>query len=362
MSMNKVKLQYLKINRDTTIKQAIQKLNETAEKILFVVDEKNKLIGTVTDGDIRRGIINGLGFNENVEAIMYRDFITISHDAPEKEEYARKLMLGKKIEQIPVLNIEGIIEDVILWSDIIGEETQSKPNQFYSNHVVIMAGGKGTRLDPFTRVLPKPLMPVGTKPIIEVIMERFYKEGFHRFIYTLNYKKEYLKLYLKENGFLYDIDWVEEEDFLGTAGSLSLLKKKITNTFFVVNCDSLLDVSFEDIMKWHKEQKAAITVVGCHNEVKIPFGVLHLSNGKLEKMLEKPVHDVIINTGVYVMEPDVISYISEGKPIDMNQLIEIVMEKEKVGVYPIYGGWLDIGQWEEYKKTLRHIEGKDFDI
>ena len=350
--MDKTKLKSLLSTVDATIKQAMKQLSDGGGKILFVVDKNEKLIGTVTDGDIRRGIIKGYGFSERIESLMKREFLSIKVDMQDKEEYVKSLILKTKIEQIPVLDGNGIIVDVILWTDILAGKKQLRANKLHSNRIVIMAGGKGTRLDPFTKIFPKALIPIGNKPVIEIIMERFFQYGFHKFIYTLNYKKEYLKLFLKENNFPYCIDWVEEEDYLGTAGSLALLRDKITETFFVVNCDSLLDIDFQEILNWHKEHKAAMTIVGCHNEVKIPFGVLQLSDGRLEKILEKPAHDVIINTGVYVMESHIISYISEGSQIDMNKLIDIVAKKEKISVFPIYGGWFDIGQWDEYKKSI----------
>lgn len=354
--MEKTKLKSLLIPTDITIKQAMQKLNTTGGRILFVVDESLRLLGTVTDGDIRRGIINGLGFSTTIGKIMYRDYIAVKANVPKVEDCARQMMIKNKIEQVPVLNDTGEIIDIILWTDILEEKKPFEAKRFYSNPVVIMAGGKGSRLDPFTKIFPKPLIPIGNKPAVEIIMERFYRYGFHKFIYTLNYKKEYLKLFLRENKFPYVIDWVEEEDFLGTAGSLSLLKDKITETFFVANCDSLLDVNFQEILGWHKEHKAAMTIIGCHNEVKIPFGVLGMTDGKLESITEKPVHDAVINTGVYVMEPHVFSYMLEGKQVDMNKLIDLVSKKEKITVYPIYGGWFDIGQWEEYKKSLEHFK------
>ena len=355
--MDKTKLKSLLIPRDTTIKQAMQKLNTNAEKILFVVDEEVKLLGTITDGDIRRGLINGLEFNNEVEKIMHQGFIAVRSDTPEVDDHVKQLMIKNKIEQVPVLDDKKRIVDVILWIDVLGERKPPESKKLHQNYVVIMAGGKGSRLDPFTKILPKPLIPINNKPVIEIIMERFYQCGFHKFIYTLNYKKEYIKLFLRENKFPYIIDWVEEDDFLGTAGSLALLKGKIKETFFVVNCDSILDVNFQEILDWHREHEAAMTIIGCHNEVKIPFGVLHLSNGRLEKILEKPVHDVVINTGVYIMEPHIISYISEGSQIDMNKLIDIVAKKEKISVFPIYGGWFDIGQWDEYKKSITELRG-----
>ena len=357
--MDKAKLKSLLIFPDVTIKQAMQKLNETAEKILFVVDEQNKLLGTVTDGDIRRAIINGLGFGDAIENVMYKDFFSLNINTPKIEDQAKKIMFENKIEQIPILNERGEIIDIILWTEVLEQKVQPKSKRLYNNHVVIMAGGKGTRLDPFTKILPKPLIPIGNKPVIEIIMERFYQCGFHKFIYTLNYKKEYMKLFLKENTFSYDINWIEEDEYLGTAGGLSLIADRINDAFFVANCDSVLDVDFGQVMKWHKEHNATMTIIGCHSEVKIPFGVLELSNGKLKKIYEKPVHDVIINTGVYVMEPCVLSYIPAGKNMDMNNLIDLVIEKEKITVFPIHkDGWFDIGQWEEYKRSLKHL-GED---
>lgn len=354
--MDKTKLKSLLIETGTTIKQTMQKLNETSEKILFVVASDERLIGTITDGDIRTALINGMEFSEKIENVMQRQFISINQDVKDREEVAKKLMLDTKVEQIPVLDKRGAIADVIIWTDILEDRKRSGPVHVYQNQVVIMAGGKGTRLDPFTKILPKPLIPIGNKPVIEIIMERFALNGFSNFIYTLNYKKEYIKLFLKENALPYTIDWVEEEEFLGTAGSLLLLKDKVADTFIVTNCDSLMDIDFGEVMKWHREHKAAMTIVGCHNEFQIPFGVLEISNGRLDSITEKPVHDVIINTGVYVMEPSVLSCIPEGRPFNMNELIDVLLEKETLTVYPIYGGWLDIGQWKEYRKSLDKLE------
>lgn len=353
--MDQIKLKSLLVQPETTIKEAMHKLNETSEKILFVVDRKDKLLGTVTDGDIRTGLINGLQFTDKIQNIMHREFISIHLDNADIRENVRKLMIEQKIEQIPVLDLSGTIVDVCLWTDLLGEKKEIKSGILYENRVVVMAGGIGTRLDPFTRILPKPLIPIGNKPVIKLIMENFYQNGFYRFTYSLNYKKEYIKLYLKEDSSPYSIDWVEEEDFYGTAGSLSLLRDTISDTFFLTNCDSLMTVNYCDVLKWHKDNHASITIIGCHNEVKIPFGVLQLNNGILSGIIEKPVHDMIINTGVYVMEPEVIAYIKEGQRMDMNELIEIVATKEKVVVYPIYGGWMDIGQWAEYKKSVEHF-------
>jgi len=354
MDINKVK--ELLIPSGMNIKDAMKKLNDTAEKILFVVDENEILLGTVSDGDIRRGIISGLDFLEEVKVIMNKNFIAIKSNTTDIDKQARELMHKNTIMQIPVVADNGTIKDIISWMDLLDEKKHSDPVKLQSNQVVVMAGGKGVRLDPFTKILPKPLIPIGHKTIIEHIMERFYRSGFHRFLYTLNYKKEYIKLFLKESELPYTVDWVEEDDYLGTAGGLTLLKEKICDTFFVTNCDSLLDINFESVLDWHKEQKASITIIGCHNEFRIPFGVLECANSKLDKLLEKPIHDVIINTGVYVMEPHIIEKIPIDASLNMNELIDLVSREDKITVYPISHGWFDVGQWNEYKKTLRYLE------
>ncbi len=346
----KVSLKSLFICEDTTIKQAMKKLNDTAEKILFVVNEKSALIGT----DIRRGLIHELTFNDKVIKIMHKDCFKISEEEPDKIKTAKNIMLKNEIEQIPVVDKRNRIVDVILWTDIFAGKQRNRRKSL-SNPVVIMAGGKGARLDPFTRILPKPLIPIGNKPIIEILMEKFYSFGFSRFIFTLNYKKEYIKMFLAENDFDYKIDWVEENKYLGTAGALSLLKNKVKDTFFVTNCDIILDSDYSAILDWHKSHKNLITIIGCHKEIMIPYGILEAENGLLGEFVEKPRYDVLINTGLYVLEPGVISLIPKGKYIDMNTLIELAKKKGRVSIYPVYEGWLDIGQWDEYKKSLKSL-------
>jgi dTDP-glucose pyrophosphorylase len=320
------------------------------------VDSKNKLQGTVTDGDIRRGLINGLGFGGKIKDVMYRNYRFIPQNESDISEKARYIMLEQKIEQIPVLDGNKTIIDVILWTDIFGRRESAQQRQFFLTPVVIMAGGKGTRLDPLTKILPKPLIPVNERPIIEVIMEKFYRYGFNNFIFTLNYKKEYIKMFLKENEFPYNLNWVEENKYMGTAGGLSLLKDKVNETFFVSNCDIILNADYADILRWHKKHSNIMTLIGCHKEVKIPYGVLEMRDGVLRNFIEKPDYDVIVNTGVYVMEPKILNMIPEDSHMDMNILIENVSRKGKVSVYPVHGGWFDIGQWDEYLKNIKELK------
>lgn len=356
--MKNLELAKILISPDATIKKAMKTLNATAERILFVVNVERVLIGTITDGDIRRGLIKGCTFNDPVVKIMHRKFYAVRDNMREKTDQLRKIMIDKEIEQIPVVDDRGRIVELIIWTDIFGNKKKNLKKKMMSNQIVIMAGGRGSRLDPFTKILPKPLIPIDEKSVIEIIMDKFYQSGFRKFILTLNYKKEYIKLFIKENKFPYLIDWVEENEPTGTAGSLALLAGKIRKPFFVTNCDILVDVDYRDVLDWHTSHGNMMTLIGCHKEVEIPYGVLEMDGGRLKRFVEKPNYDIIINTGVYLLEPEALKLISKGKPMDMNHLIEKISKSGKVSVYPMHQGWFDLGQWEEYKKSTKHLSGR----
>lgn len=353
------KLKSLLIAPTATVKEAIHKLNETGDKILFVSDERGKVLGAVSDGDVRRGIIAGTQLTATVDSIMKRQFIFVRDDCPDMKKEAKKLMQHHVIEQIPVLDQDGIITDVLLWIDFLAAEilSERKTVPVIDSPVIIMAGGRGTRLDPFTKILPKPLIPLGDKPIIEHIMDRFFENGFSNFKLIINYKKEMIKAYFSEKSLPYAIEFLEEKEFCGTAGGVSLLRDCIKDTFLVTNCDTLLSGSYLDYIKWHKEQTNVMTIVGSHKEVTVPYGVLCMNNGALVNIDEKPKIDLFINTGTYIMDPEVFRFINEGEYLDMDKLIIKIKTAfpDRIGVYPHWGGWFDIGQWDEYKKSLREL-------
>lgn len=357
--MNKEELKLLLISQTCTIKEAIQRLNETGRKILFVVDERDHLIGTLSDGDIRRGIITGLMMPTPVEAVMRKRFISLTANTPNLPQEVRRLMQQHMIEQIPVLDVEGVILDVMMWIDFLDEE---RPKAVRSaagmdNPVVIMAGGKGTRLDPFTKILPKPLIPLGDKPIVEIIMDRFYENGFSRFILIVNYKKDMIKAYFGEKTCPYEVTFVEEKEFYGTAGGMFLLRDIVKQPFIVTNCDTILEGSYHDFFQWHKDHKNMMTIIGSHKEITVPYGVLCMNNGFLDKIDEKPKLDLFINTGTYVFEPSVFEFIQDCQPLDMDKLISRMrtLHADRIGVYPHWGGWFDIGQLDEYRKSLKEF-------
>ncbi len=347
MLQKKKQVEGIKIVREKTILEGMQQLNDTASQILLVVDDDGKLFGSLTDGDIRRAIGDGKPLQTCVGEICNTSPKTLSRYS---KEAALRLMEEFSISRIPVVDSNGVPIAVVSMTDILPEEDEA----VRENKVVIMAGGRGSRLDPITRIVPKPLLPVGDKPMLELIMESFAKCGFSEFLLSINYRKDFIKTYLAERSDLpFSISCIEEDTFLGTAGSLALMKEKLTETFFVSNCDILVDVNYISALEFHEENECAFTMVGALKKVSVPYGVIHLRNGEFDRIEEKPDVPLIVNTGVYLLEPSCIDLIGRDEKLDMPDLIErIRREGGKVGVFPVHRKWIDIGQWGEYKQAL----------
>jgi dTDP-glucose pyrophosphorylase len=356
--MDSEKIKAFQIQQGASIKEAMLQLTRNGIKILFAVDEAHRLNGTLTDGDIRRGITSGLELSTRVTAIMTREFLCVDASDPRARQRCRELMQQHLVEYVPLIDEERRLADIASWRDYIAADGDQKEVHAPLNYpVVIMAGGKGVRLDPFTKILPKPLIPLGDKPIVEVIMDRFFEQGFHRFKLLIKHKKEMIKLYFSESSLPYEIEMIEEEDYGGTVGGLCLLKGKLDGTFILTNCDTLLEGDYGEFLNWHLHNENILTIIGSHKEVAVPYGVLNMNNGKLIDMVEKPKFDLFVNTGTYVMQPEILAAISHNEAMDIDRLIEKLQRDKanKVGVFPCWGGWFDIGQWDEYRKTLRKM-------
>lgn len=337
------------ISESISIKEAIKKLDETAKKILLVTNE-DILVGIVTDGDVRRWILNNGDMAKNVALIMnkspkfiYEKDITL----------AKEILKDEMIEAIPVLNTNKQVVDIIFWND----RFKSKLNHYkkLKNAVVIMAGGHGTRLEPFTKILPKPLIPIGDTPIVERIINRFNEYGCSNYYMTVNYKKNMIRAYFNDLDKEYTVDYVEEEKPLGTAGSLYLLKDKLQDTFFVSNCDILIEGNYSDMMKYHKENNNKVTLISSLKHYTIPYGVIEIDDESgVKQMMEKPEYDYLVNTGMYILEPECLEDIPENTFYHITELINQYIEKgEKIGVYPVSeNSWLDMGQFKEMENML----------
>ena len=342
------------IGRDSlTVSEAMQKIDANACGILFITDENRKLIGCITDGDVRRFLLSG-GKMEGLalEASNKHPKFAISI------EDAKHLYHKKNYIVIPIVNESGIIDD--LYTGELGEQIK-KHRTPLSIPVVINAGGRGTRLDPFTRVLPKPLIPVGELPIIEHIMKEYQSYSCSEFHIIVNYKKELMKAYFADNENHYNITWYDEEKPLGTGGGLSLLRGRFTDTFFFANCDALLTANYESMVKFHKENGNVITMVCAYKNMNIPYGVVEMGvNGTIEEMKEKPLMSFLTNTGIYIVEPEVIDDMEDGVAIGFPDIVEMERQKGKrVAVFPVSeNDWMDMGQLSELEKMRVKLYGE----
>jgi len=338
-----------------SLKTALKQIDKSGLQVLIVVDDKERILGIVTDGDVRRAIIKGLDFKTPIQVIMTKNPIAISYKSNKEE--ALRLMKKHEIRHIPVVDEKNKIINIFLWKDFLknGEVACATKNV----PVIIMAGGKGKRLDPFTKILPKPLIPIDEKPVIEVIMDNFKKYGFNKFIIALNYKAEMIKMYFAENPNNYQIEYIQEKDFLGTIGALSLIKDKLDQPFIVSNCDVVIDANYDDLLNYHKQNNNQITVLGVSRNINIPYGILNMKNecADFEEIIEKPDYHFIVNSGVYILELEVIDLIPTNLPTDMPELLVLAKKKGfKIQIYPVNCSWFDIGEWGEYKKAIEYMD------
>ena len=343
------------VNPHITIRQAMKVLNKTAEKCLLVVDENEKLLGTLTDGDLRRSILAGVNFSEDVSNSYHTKPTTLIKGKINAEE-AKQLFRDLKLDLIPVVNQDNAVVDYVTWSSM---NDGSRPKKLLADvPVVIMAGGKGTRLEPFTKVLPKPLVPINEKPIIEHIIERFTDVGVNQFILTVNYKARIMKAFFEELRPDFSVDFVEEQEPLGTAGSLKFLEDRFDQSFMVTNCDIIIKTDYHDLHAFHRKYNYDITLVASMKNYTIPYGTCELNHeGHLKNIIEKPEYDFLVNTGLYVLKPDVLKLIPGNQLYHITHLIEDVQKNGKtIGVYPIADdAWIDVGQWAEYQKAVEKI-------
>ena len=336
---------------DEKLVDVLPRMEQAGLQVLLVVDSEQKLLGIITDGDIRRVLLQSEALKTPLFKIMnshpktFKTGVSISA--------AKKLMLAENIRHLPLLDEQGRLVDLILWLDVFGKKRTPKREQ-----VVIMAGGKGTRLAPFTKILPKPMIPLGDKPVLEIIMDKLYEQGFGNFTLSVGYKAEIIKMYFTESNVRpYKVGFVQETEPLGTAGALYLLKEQLKDTFIVTNCDIIVETDFEDVLDFHRERKNALTIVASLKKFTIPYGVLTTTGGTLDSIEEKPSFHFWVNTGVYILEPELLSLFPEQRFLQMTSFIDKAKEQKlKVGVYPYHGKWLDIGQWEEYRQAVKALE------
>lgn len=338
------------VEEEVSIIDAMKQIDKNSKGLVFVC-KKKQLTGVLTDGDIRRYIIGNGDLSNSVGEIVNRK-VRFKYET-DRCKY-RYYMKRHGITALPIVNDEKIITRIeFLYSQMSAEKEKLKLP------VVIMAGGKGTRLQPYTKVVPKPLIPVGDKTILEHIMDRFEAYDCTHFDLIVNYKKNFIKAFFLDCDNDRDVEFIEEEDFFGTGGGLRLLEGKYDSTFFVSNCDILIDEDYGKILEYHKKHHNIITMVCAMKNVEIPYGTIQMSDiGKVVDLKEKPVFPLMTNTGLYVVEPAFLEKIPRNTSIHITDVIKkCIDDGENVGAFPISEDlWMDMGQMEELEKMRARME------
>jgi len=356
--MDKKELSGLICTESITIIQAMEKIDTNAKGIVYVTDGEGKLTGSLSDGDIRRWILRTGKINSSISGAICRNVKSMSVSDDRKVE---KFLEREKIRSVPIVNDKKEIVDVYFSRKDYVARSCERTCALKGTPVIIMAGGRGIRLNPYTKILPKPLIPVGEIPILERIMNRFYQFGVDEFYLTVNYKKEMIKSYFHDVSPEYRINYVEENEPLGTAGSISLIDRAFDRPVVVTNCDILIEADYGDVLKCHIDSGNDMTVVSSLKNTSIPYGVLHSrEQGVITSMEEKPQITYLINTGMYVINPEFLKLIPKNKTYHMTDLAEqLIQDRKKVGMYPVSEqSFLDMGELEELKKMEERINSE----
>jgi dTDP-glucose pyrophosphorylase len=339
------------------IKEAMKQLDRVKTiKVLFIVDERKKLLGTLTDGDLRRWILAGGNFDSPVSAAgnAHPSFVGSDYEV----DAVKHTMLKSNIECIPVVSSEGQVVDLLFWQDLFAGTGMRKRSTSIRVPVLVMAGGKGTRLDPLTKILPKALIPIGEKAIIEIIIERFCAHGVRDFFISVHHKSTLIRSFFEELNPDYRVAFVQEDFPLGTIGSLKLIEDRIASRVIVTNCDIIIDLDYGELVSFHVQNGYDLTLVASLMHYDIPYGTCEIEkNGRLIELREKPEYSLFVNTGMYVIQREVIRYIPQDTVFDVTDLIREIQRKGgTVGVFPISEkSWVDTGNWTEYRKTLERM-------
>lgn len=330
---------------------AMKQMDEHKVKMLFVFTEEH-FKSIITIGDIQRAVIKNILLSEPVVSILEKNKKYVTPD--ESKEEVRKKMLSLRAECMPVVDEQGELVDVYFWNDLF-KHSVPEYREKITIPVVIMAGGKGTRLKPLTNVIPKPLIPVGDKTILEEIMNQFEEIGCQKFYMSVNYKSDMMRFFLEQLDHQYDIEFFEETKPLGTIGSVSLLKGKINTPFFVSNCDIIIDQDYRDVYEYHINNHNDMTIITAVKNIKIPYGVIETGkDGLMTSLQEKPEQTYMINTGVYILNPELINEIPEGEFFHITHLMQKIRNRNgRIGCFPVSEhAWRDMGEWPEYLKMI----------
>jgi len=349
---NKLIEQYL-VKTGTPLKQAMKQLDATRRKILFLIDEDQKLHGSLSDGDVRRWILAEGSLDADALNVCNTGTYAVSEGYD--IELLKNEILKGKYTAVPVIDANRNIIDILFWDDILEDSKLEREFKKIDVEVIIMAGGQGTRLEPFTKILPKPLIPIGDKTIIEIIIDKFTNYKVNHFYISVNHKARIIKSYFEELSPDYSIEYIEEKMPLGTIGALSLMKNRFTKPILITNCDIIIDTNYADFVDFHTKNNYDISLVASLMNHKIPYGICEIeAGGTMTDFKEKPEFSFLASTGMYIINPDLINLIPDNTFYHITHLMQLVRDNGgKVGVFPISeDSWLDTGEWQEYRKTV----------
>lgn len=348
--MKIMQIEDLLIKEGSTIKEAVKRLEEKRCKVVYVVHE-GKLIASISDGDVRRYALKNGEMGDVVKSIAnYNPQYLLVYDKYKLDEIFER----SEISSIPIVNYNREVVEIVFRN---GRRIQKNHN--LNCPVVMMAGGKGTRLFPYTKVLPKALIPIGEIPISERIINNFVNYGCRQFYLILNHKRKMIQAYFDALEKPYTIEYVEEETYLGTGGGLCLLNDKINQDFFLVNCDIIIDADYSEIYSYHKKNSNYITIIAAKYKHVVPYGVIDIDeNGCYGKLTEKPENNYVINAGMYIVNGDLINTMPQNEEISFPEVIEKCKEQgRKIGVYIIEeSAYMDMGQLEEMEKMKNKLQ------
>ena len=334
------------IEPSSTIKNTMKVISAGSLKIALVVDNNNNFLGTISDGDIRRkGLLEGKSLDDSIIGI-YNSNATIANIGVQKQELF-DLCIKNQISQIPIIDENNKVVDLFFLNDVFVKKQ-------YENTVVLMAGGQGLRLMPLTKNIPKPMLKVGNNPILHTIIEGFSKHGFTNFIICLGYKSDVIKDYFKDGEALgVNIDYVTDDKPMGTAGALSLLKRKFNEPLLVMNGDILTNIDFEELLDFHNSNNAKATMCVREYDIEVPYGVVTTNDQNIISIEEKPIHSFFVNSGIYVLDSNFIDLIPNNEFFDMPMLFQKLIDKnEKVVSFRIKEYWKDVGHHSEYEQAI----------
>ena len=342
------------ITKERPMIEAMKIIDTAALQIALVVDESMRLIGIVTDGDIRRALLKGMNLHDRIEEVMTVDF-TVARPETRGDDIVA-LMKNRDLRQIPIVDNEGRVVDLKILVDMV-----RLPGR--DNWVVIMAGGQGERLQPLTNDMPKPLLKVGRKPLLETIIENFVEFGFRRYFVSVNYLADKIEAFLGSGSrWGVDIQYLRESRKMGTAGALTLLPERPERACVVMNGDVLTRVNWQHLLDFHDSHHAQATICVKEYHFQVPYGVIRTDQHRLAGIDEKPVHHFFVNAGIYVLEPEVLAFIPRDRPSDMTGIFDELLRRGcETVAFPIREYWMDIGRMEDYEQANRdyHDQAQD---